>query len=48
VSDYFQEDFNIAIDKGTIDSAITGENAIANVKSILNSVHRVLKDDGFD
>eukprot|EP00920_Eleutheroschizon_duboscqi_P042273 GHVT01101097.1.p1 GENE.GHVT01101097.1~~GHVT01101097.1.p1 ORF type:complete len:244 (-),score=36.33 GHVT01101097.1:420-1151(-) len=38
--------FDAAIDKGTMDSILCGEDSVENVKAMLGEVHRILKAGG--
>ena len=38
--------FNIAIDKGTLDSVLCGDNSGANAQKMLNEIYRILTPGG--
>ena len=46
MKDFKDEEFNIVIDKGTLDSVLCGENAGGNVEKILNEIYRILASNG--
>lgn len=47
MKDHFQGgDFNVVIDKGTLDTILCGDNSEANVEKMLMEINRVLKPNG--
>ncbi len=40
-------EFNVVIDKGTLDSLLCAENAIADVDKMLREIYRVMAKDGY-
>ena len=46
MSAYEPGTFDVAMDKGTLDSILCGENSTANSQKMLNEVSRILKPDG--
>ena len=38
--------FNVALDKGTLDSVLCGDNSGTNVQKMLNEIHRILSPGG--
>ena len=38
--------FNIALDKGTLDSVLCGDDSGANAQKMLNEIHRILAPGG--
>ena len=38
--------FNVAIDKGTLDSVLCGDNSGANAQKMLNEIYRILAPGG--
>ncbi len=46
MNDFNQGEFNIIIDKGTLDSILCGDNSTSNVEKMLREIHRVLAPNG--
>ncbi len=46
MSDFKQGEFNIVIDKGTLDSILCGDNSEPNALKMLSEIYRVLSPNG--
>jgi len=46
MSQFASDEFNVIIDKGTLDSIICGENSISLVDKMMKEIYRVLSENG--
>jgi ubiquinone/menaquinone biosynthesis C-methylase UbiE len=46
MSDFKQGEFNVVLDKGTLDSILCGDNSTPNAEKMLSEIHRVLAPNG--
>jgi UDP-glucose 6-dehydrogenase len=46
MSDFKQGEFNVIVDKGTLDSVLCGDNSEPNAIKMLSEVYRVLTSNG--
>lgn len=46
MSEFKSGEFNVVLDKGTLDSILCGDNSVANAEKMLNEVYRVLTPNG--
>ena len=46
MKDFQSNEFNVVIDKGTLDTILCGDNSEANVEKMLQEINRVLKSNG--
>ncbi len=46
MNEFKQGEFNIVLDKGTLDSILCGDNSTPNAEKMLSEIHRVLAPNG--
>lgn len=46
MSEFKQGEFNVVLDKGTLDSILCGDNSTPNAEKMLSEIHRVLAPNG--
>lgn len=46
MSDFKHGEFNVVIDKGTIDSILSGDNSAANAEKMMSEVYKILASGG--
>ncbi len=42
----YKSEFNVVLDKGTLDSILSGDNSAANAEKMMSEIHRVLLPGG--
>ena len=47
LNEFREGDFNVVIDKGTLDCVLCGDISVSNANKMLSEVHRVLAPGGF-
>ncbi len=46
MSEFKQGEFNVILDKGTLDSILCGDNSTPNAEKMLSEIHKVLASNG--
>jgi hypothetical protein len=46
MSEFKAGEFNVVIDKGTLDSILCGDNSVPNAERMMSEIHRVLTPNG--
>lgn len=46
MTEFKQGEYNIVMDKGTLDSVLCGDNSVPNAEKMLSEIHRVLSPNG--
>jgi hypothetical protein len=46
MKDFVNGEFNIVIDKGTLDSVLCGDNSVPNGEKMIKEVYRILASNG--
>ncbi len=47
MSELSSGEFNIVLDKGTLDSVLCGDNSVPNAEKMMQEIYRILSPGGF-